>query len=50
MTELLVYEIIRDFREMGIYDIPVDEDLLTVEWVDDLEFMEEVEEDENNYE
>lgn len=50
MTELLVYEIIRDFKETGIEDIPVDIDLLTVDWVDDLEFMEEVEEDDDNYE
>tara|TARA_R110000823_G_scaffold241207_2_gene365981 strand:+ start:1155 stop:1313 length:159 start_codon:yes stop_codon:yes gene_type:complete len=44
MVELLVYEVITDFRNMGITDIQIDEGLLIIDWVDDLDYMSEVDE------
>lgn len=45
MIELLVYEIISDFRSRGIDDVPIDEDCLAIDWVDDLEYIDEADDD-----
>lgn len=49
MTELLVYEIITDLRSLGFEDVYIEETMLDIDWVDDLDYMEEIE-DEENYE
>tara|TARA_R110000868_G_scaffold129841_2_gene339040 strand:- start:978 stop:1142 length:165 start_codon:yes stop_codon:yes gene_type:complete len=50
MVELLVYEVITDFRNMGITDIQIDDGLLVIDWVDDLEYMTEVDEEDTEEE
>jgi hypothetical protein len=45
MTDLLLYDLISDFKSLGLTDVAIDYEQLDIAWVDDLDFMEDKEND-----